>query len=51
MGQVIEPIDVTIARLARWTEIDYYEDNAGPGIWSGCPPPEIGLDSCGIEKT
>jgi hypothetical protein len=43
----IESLDITIARLARWTEIEWYEDNAGPGFWSGRPPPEIGLDSKG----
>lgn len=26
---------------AGWTKLHWYEDNAGPGFWSGFPPPDF----------
>lgn len=38
---------IAIAKSRGWTDIDFYEDNAGPGFWSGYPPDTIGIDKFG----
>lgn len=32
---------IAIAEACGWTKIHFYEDNAGPGFWSGDPPPKL----------
>lgn len=33
-----------IAKSLGWTQIELYEDNAGPSFYSGLPPSKIGTD-------
>ena len=39
--------NVTLAKLCGWTDVNWYEDNSGPGFWNGYPPPTIGVDAKG----
>jgi exo-beta-1,3-glucanase (GH17 family) len=38
-GEIVsdEEINVAIAEACGWKNIHFYEDNAGPGFWSGIP--------------
>lgn len=35
-------VNTLIAVECGWTDINFYEDNAGPGFWNGYPPVTIG---------
>lgn len=45
--QTDEALDRMLAVCLGWTKIELYEDNQGPPIWHGFPPPRIGVDSNG----
>jgi hypothetical protein len=38
---------IAIAKHLDWTEVHWYEDNAGPPILSGKPPFDVGMDDKG----
>jgi hypothetical protein len=39
--------NIAIAKFCGWTDINFYEDNAGPGYWNGYPPPTLAIDKSG----
>lgn len=36
---------IAIAEVCGWTKVEWYEDNAGPPLLHGFPPPIVGTDS------
>lgn len=42
-----DQINKSIAELLGWTDVNFYEDNAGPGYWNGYPPSKLGVNKNG----
>lgn len=40
-------LNAKVATICGWTEIGWYEDNAGPGFWHGIAPYKLGVDPKG----
>jgi len=38
---------IAIADFCGWTDVNFYEDNAGPGFWNGYPPVKLVMDKNG----